>query len=299
MKTSALLGACLLALAALPVLPAGAADLVDPGANYQELKQAAALIQQGQPQQAIAKAQLLDQLSGSRCGECQVVLAQAYLAAGDRAHAADAARSAIAQLADLSQQATANAALAYALADPQDARGAGLPDAESAVRQAIEQGSDPKLQSWGFRTLTWILLRREHYGDLVAEARDYLDNKPSGSQAAYARRMVCAGRALGDIAGPDAVAAPVRGQGVVAPKPVFHPTPGYTARAQADGLHGRVVVQGTVDTEGCLVDPRVTRGLDGGVFDEHVLDIVQLWTFQPATRNGRPVPAAYSATLSY
>ncbi len=296
MKTSALFGACLLALAA--ALPVSAADLVDPGANYQDLRQAAALIQKD-PQQAIAKVQLLDQVSGSRCGECQVVLAQAYLAAGDRAHAADAARSAIAQLADLSQQATANAALAYALADPQDARGTNLPDAESAVRQAIEQGTDPKLQSWGFHTLTWILLRREHYGDLVAEARDYLENNPSGAQAAYAKRMVCAGRALGDIAGPDAVVTPARPQGLVAPKPFFHPNPGYTARAQADGLHGRVVIQGTVDTEGCLVDPRVARGLDGGDFDQHVLDIVQLWTFQPATRNGRPVPAAYSATLNY
>lgn len=289
-----ILGVALLAAA----VPAFAADLVDPGANYQELKQAAALIRQGQPQQAIAKAQLLDQVSGGRCGECQVVLAQAFLASGDRAHAAEAARNALAQLADLSQQATANAALAYALADPQDPRGTNLPDAETAVRQAIDQGADPKLQSWGFRTLTWILLRREHYGDLVAEARDYLENNPSGSQAAYARRIVCAGRALGDIAGPDAVVTPVRGRDVRAPRPVFHPSPGYTAEAQASGLHGRVVVQGVVDTEGCLVDPQVARGL-GGTFDQHVLDVVQLWTFQPATRNGRPVPAAYSATLQY
>ncbi|HET7177048.1 MAG TPA: energy transducer TonB [Solirubrobacterales bacterium] len=297
MKTTILLGAGLLALAV--AVPAVAADLVDPGANYQELKQAAALVQRGQAQQAIDKVKLLDQISGGRCGECQVVLAQAYLAAGDRAHAADAARSAIAQLNDLSQQATANAALAFALADPQDPRGTNLPDAEAAVRQAIEQGTDPKLQSWGFRTLTWILLRREHYGDLVAEARDYLENSPSGPQAAYAKRMVCAGRALGDVAGPDAVVTPARGQGVVAPRPVFHPDPGYTAQAQANGLHGRVVVSGVVDTEGCLVDPRVARGLDGGTFDQHVLDVVQLWTFRPAIRNGRPVPAAYSATLTY
>jgi len=295
MKTKILLGAALLAAA----VPAFAADLVDPGANYQELKQAAALVQRGRPQEAIDKVKLLDQISGGRCGECQVVLAQAYLAAGDRAQAAGAARSAIAQLADMSQQATANAALAYALADPQDARGAGLPDVDAAVRQAIEQGTYPKLQSWGFRTLTWILLRREHYGDLVAEARDYLDGNPSGPQAAYAKRMVCTGRALGDIAGPDAVVTPVRAQGVRAPRPVFHPNPGYTADAQANGLHGRVVVSGVVDTEGCLVDPRVARGLDGGAFDQHVLDVFQLWTFQPATRNGRPVPADYSATLTY
>jgi len=62
MKTKILLGAALLA-AAVPVF---AADLVDPGANYQELKQAAALVQRGRPQEAIDKVKLLDQISGGR-----------------------------------------------------------------------------------------------------------------------------------------------------------------------------------------------------------------------------------------
>ncbi|HEY8022647.1 MAG TPA: hypothetical protein VIH93_16185, partial [Thermoanaerobaculia bacterium] len=52
-----------LALVASPSA-ARAADLVDPSSNFQELRQAAGLVQQGQPQQAIAKAQLLDQISG-------------------------------------------------------------------------------------------------------------------------------------------------------------------------------------------------------------------------------------------
>lgn len=284
-------------LAALAVpLAVSAADLVDPAANYQELRQAAALIPQN-PQQAIAKAQLLDQVSGGRCGECQVILAQAYLAAGDRAKAAAAAQSALGLLSDLGRQASTHATLAYALVDPQDTRGNNLPDAESAVRQAIDQGTDPRLQSWGFKTLTWILLKREHYGDAVAEARDYLENNPGGGQAAYAHRVLCIGRALGGIAGPDG-GAPVQGQGTGRPKPVFHPNPTYTARAQADRLHGQVVVQGLVDTEGCLTQPRVVRGLDAA-FDQHVLDTVQFWTFQPATRGGQPVPVSYTATLSY
>ncbi len=291
-----LLAACL-ALTAWTVGAARAADVVDPGANYPELRAAMSLLQHGQAQDAIAKVQLLDQISGSRCGECQVVLAQAYLAVGDRASSAAAARSAIAQLSDLNGQASANASLAYALVDPQDTRGANLPDAESAVRQSIDQGSDPNLQSWGFKTLTWILVRREHYGDAVAEARDYLENHPSGSQAAYAHRVLCVGRALGDIGGSD-VAAPVQAKDIVAPKPIFHPLPTYTARAKADGLHGALVVQGVVDTEGCLTQPRVTKGLDA-LFDQHVLDGVQFWTFQPATRNGQPVSFAYATTLTY
>src|SRR4051794_10503107 len=118
------LGLFLAAMAS--VLPARAADLVDTAANYQELRQAAALIPQN-PQQAIARAQLLDQVSGGRCGECQVVLAQAYLAAGDRAQAAAAAESALGLLSDLGRQASANATLAYALVDPQDTRGNNLP----------------------------------------------------------------------------------------------------------------------------------------------------------------------------
>lgn len=276
----------LLTLAALAGgLPLGAADLVNPAANYEDLRQAAALVQHGQPQQAITQIQLLDQVSGSRCGECQVILAQAYLAIGDRAQAAAAAQRALAQVSDLGKAASANAALAYALVDPQDTKGASLPDAESAVRQAIDQGSDPNLQSWGFKTLTWILLRREHYGDAVAEARDYLENHPGGSQAEYARRVLCVGRSLGDIAGPDAGAAAVRGKDVGQPKVVFHPVPTYTARAQADGLHGQVVVQAVVDTEGCMTQPRVLRGLDA-TFDQHVLDMVQFWTFRPALRGG-------------
>jgi len=286
-----------LAVAATPSA-ARAADLVDPSANFQELRQAADLVRQGQPQQAIAKAQLLDQVSGGRCGECQVVLAQAYLAAGDRAQAAAAARSALAQLSDLDKQASTSATLAYSLVDPQDLRGSGLAEAESAVRQAIDLGTDARLQSWGFKTLTWILIRREHYGDAVAQARDYLDDNPGGGLASYAQRVVCLGRALGGVGGPDDGAAPAPGKGLARPQPIFHPAPTYTARARADGLHGQVVVQGVVDTEGCLTQPRVTRGLDA-TFDQHVLDTVQFWTFRPATLGGRPVPAAYAVTLSY
>jgi len=288
--------ACLLlALAAAP--PLHAADLVDPAANYRELRQASALVQQGEAQQAIARVQLLDQISGGRCGECQVVLAQAYLAAGDRAKAAAAAESAIAQLSDLGKQASAQASLAYALVDPQDTRGSDLSGAEGAVRRAIEQGTDPRLQSWGFRTLTWILIQRQHYGDAVAEARDYLASNPRGALAEYAHRVLCVGRSLGAIGGPDGGTA-VQGKGVAAARPVFHPQPTYTQRAREDGLHGKVVVQALVDTEGCLSQPRVVQGLDAA-FDQHVLDTVQFWTFQPATRGGQPVPAAYTVTLSY
>jgi TonB family protein len=297
--SSACSSACLLVLASLSAPAARAADLVDPGANYQELRDAAELVRQGQARQAIDRVQLLDQISGGRCGECQVVLAQAYLAVGDRAQAATAARSALAQLSDLGKQASASATLAYSLVDPQNLPGSDLAGAESAVRQAIDQGTDPQLRSWGFKTLAWILIRREHYGDAVAEARDYLDDNPGGAHAGYAQRVLCAGRALGAIGGPDDGAAPAPPRTVAAPKPVFAPKPTYTARARQDGLHGQVIVQGVVDTEGCLTQPAVVHGLDAD-FDQHVLDTVQLWTFQPATRaSGEPVPAAYSAKLSY
>jgi protein TonB len=110
--------------------------------------------------------------------------------------------------------------------------------------------------------------------------------------------VLCVGRSLGDIEGPDAGGAAAQGRDVGQPRPIFHPTPTYTARAQADGLHGAVVVQAIVDTEGCVTQPRVVKGLDA-IFDQHVLDMIQFWTFRPASRGGRPVPASYTATLKY
>lgn len=70
------------------------------------------------------------------------------------------------------------------------------------------------------------------------------------------------------------------------PVPARTTTPVYPAQALFDGV---AIVEATVGSDGKLNDTTIIRSAPG--FDQAALDAARQWTFRPALRDGRPVPA--------
>jgi protein TonB len=68
--------------------------------------------------------------------------------------------------------------------------------------------------------------------------------------------------------------------------------PGISRWDLPSGLHGEVVVEVTIDAEGNVVEEKLLHGVGHGV-DEKVIAAIQGWHFQPATRNGVPIPSKH------
>jgi protein TonB len=68
----------------------------------------------------------------------------------------------------------------------------------------------------------------------------------------------------------------------------FFPDPKPDLSALPHGTHGDVVVDIVIDEDGHVVDTQVDQGLGHGV-DEAVLAVLRTWTFDPATKAGKPV----------
>lgn len=71
--------------------------------------------------------------------------------------------------------------------------------------------------------------------------------------------------------------------------PVYSPRPAVTDRALLPGTEQKIVVDVNVDELGAVVREVLVKGL-GNSLDQVVLDTVKTWRFQPATKEGKPVP---------
>jgi periplasmic protein TonB len=85
---------------------------------------------------------------------------------------------------------------------------------------------------------------------------------------------------------------PVAAQGCtepdVSPRHVSQVLPKMTREAQQAEIEGVVLVEVTIDPSGTVVDAHLIRGLGYGL-DEVALRAAKAWTFQPATRCGKPI----------
>lgn len=72
----------------------------------------------------------------------------------------------------------------------------------------------------------------------------------------------------------------------------------YPAIAKEAGIEGRVIVQFVVNEEGRAVDPKVVKGLGGGL-DEEALRVVKLATFKPGKQAGKIVPVKLSLPFTF
>ncbi len=79
------------------------------------------------------------------------------------------------------------------------------------------------------------------------------------------------------------------GGDVSPPIPTSHPAPPYSERARMVGFQGTAVLWVVVNAQGIVEQARVVRALGLGL-DQSALRTVRTWKFEPATRNGVPVP---------
>lgn len=85
---------------------------------------------------------------------------------------------------------------------------------------------------------------------------------------------------------PDAVYS--MGHDVTAPKPIYTPDPKYADKPRKKKIQGTVLLAIVVTADGKVRDVKVTKSLDRDL-DQQAVVAVSTWTFEPATKDGRPV----------
>jgi protein TonB len=75
----------------------------------------------------------------------------------------------------------------------------------------------------------------------------------------------------------------------VGPSPLAMPQPSYTRQAIRDNVTGTVVLRVVIDEQGKVQVLKVLRSIPE-LDDEAIRVVESRWRFQPATKNGRPVP---------
>jgi len=75
------------------------------------------------------------------------------------------------------------------------------------------------------------------------------------------------------------------------PAPVHQASPRYPDTARREGLSGTAHVSLVVDETGGIRSVEIARSSGHADLDEAALAAAREWTFEPATRDGKPVPA--------
>jgi TonB family protein len=88
------------------------------------------------------------------------------------------------------------------------------------------------------------------------------------------------------------------GGGVTAPKATYAPDPAYPDEARRAKYQACVVLWLVVDAEGSPRQIRVQQAAGMGL-DEKAIDAVQQWRFEPATKNGQPVPVMINVEINF
>ena len=87
------------------------------------------------------------------------------------------------------------------------------------------------------------------------------------------------------------------GGDVHAPKVIHKVDPLYPESARRDHISGVVVVQAMIDTGGHVADAIPLQGPPE--LTEAAIDAVKQFTFEPATRQGKPVPVVFNLTINF
>ena len=72
----------------------------------------------------------------------------------------------------------------------------------------------------------------------------------------------------------------------------------YPQLAIRAGIEGRVVTQFIVNKKGNVLEPKVVRGIGGGI-DEEALRVSKLAKFEPGLNQGIPVCVQYALPISF
>ena len=88
------------------------------------------------------------------------------------------------------------------------------------------------------------------------------------------------------------------GNGVSAPKAIFTPDPDYSDEARKSKYQGTVTLNVIIGADGRVHNASVIRSLGMGL-DEKALEKVKTWTFDPATKDGKPVAVQLSIEVAF
>jgi len=88
------------------------------------------------------------------------------------------------------------------------------------------------------------------------------------------------------------------GGGVSAPKVLYDPDPEYSEEARKAKFQGTVVLWLVVSPDGKPQQIRVTRALGMGL-DEKAVEAVRQWRFEPAKKDGQPVPVQINVEVNF
>jgi len=86
--------------------------------------------------------------------------------------------------------------------------------------------------------------------------------------------------------------------GVTQPRPLFRPEPEYSDEARKAKLQGPVVLAIVVTADGKVTNIRVLKSLGLGL-DEKAEEAVARWRFDPAKKDGKPVPVEASVEVNF
>ncbi|HKD81846.1 MAG TPA: energy transducer TonB [Candidatus Angelobacter sp.] len=82
------------------------------------------------------------------------------------------------------------------------------------------------------------------------------------------------------------------------PRATYTPEPDYSETARRAQVQGMVILSIVVDKKGSVSRIRIEQPLGMGM-DENAVEAVKLWRFNPATRNGEPVPVEMKIEVSF
>ena len=86
--------------------------------------------------------------------------------------------------------------------------------------------------------------------------------------------------------------------GTTPPRAVYSPDPEYSEDARKAKYQGTVILGLTVGVDGSPYDPCILQALGEGL-DEKSLEAVKHWKFQPAMKDGHPVPVRLSVETDF
>jgi TonB family protein len=85
---------------------------------------------------------------------------------------------------------------------------------------------------------------------------------------------------------------------VVPAFPVIYPDPPVSSADLPVGVHGDVIVEVTIDSQGNVVNTKLLQGIGYGV-EQKVLAVLQRWRFHPAVRDGVTIASQHIVHFHY
>jgi TonB family protein len=82
------------------------------------------------------------------------------------------------------------------------------------------------------------------------------------------------------------------------PKLLSAPSPIYSEQARKARIEGSCIVALVVDEKGTPTNLRVVTGLGMGL-DEKAIEAVKNWKFEPALKDGKPIPAKIAVQVDF